>query len=75
MSEPPKPGSTPDRSLRTILLVGGWGAATVLVAYLISRGNLAVFVGVMLLIGIAQRVAAVYVVRRHGETAPPWWRI
>ena len=69
------PGRPADRSLRTMLLVGAWGAATAVIAYLISRGNLAVFIGVMLLIGIAQRVAAVYVVRRRGATAPPWWRI
>lgn len=69
------PRGGPDRSLRTLLLVGAWGAATVGIAYLISRGNLAVFVGVMVAIGIAQRVAAVYVVRRRGGTAPPWWRV
>lgn len=69
------PGRGPDRSLRTLLLVGAWGAATVVIAYLISGGNLVVFIGVMVLIGVAQRVAAVYVVRRRGEAAPPWWRI
>jgi hypothetical protein len=68
-SRPPRP--TP----RTLLGVAAWGAATALIAYLVSGGNLAIFVAVMLLIGIAQRIAAVHIVRRRGLPAPPWWRI
>jgi len=33
-----------------------------------------VFVAVMVVLGIAQRVAAVAIVRRRGER-PPWWGI
>lgn len=63
-----------DPSLGTMVVVGSWGAATTVVAYLVSGGNVPTFIGVMLLIGVAQRLATAHVVRRRGEGAPPWWK-
>ena len=67
----PPPRTTP----RTLLGVGAWGAATAVIAYLVSGGNLAIFAAVMLLIGVAQRIAAVHIVRRRGQQPPRWWEI
>jgi len=38
-------------------------------------GTLGVFVAVMVVLGIAQRIAAVAIVRRRGERPPRWWGI
>jgi hypothetical protein len=53
--------ATPPRrpTPRTLLLVAAWGAATTVVAYLISGGNIPLFIAAMVAIGIGQRFVAV----------------
>lgn len=58
---------------KTLLAVGLWGATTTVFAYLLSFGNLAVFVVLLLIIGVAVRVLAYRIVKRRGEKPPPWW--
>ena len=60
---------------RTLLLVAAWGATTTVVAYLISGGNLVLFVIAMFAIGIVQRVVAVRVTRQGGGQPPRWWQV
>ena len=73
MNDGPVPHPRPTR--RVILTVAAWGATTVVVAYLLSRGNLVAFVLIVVAIGIAQRVLAVRAFRRRGHDAPKWWTI
>jgi hypothetical protein len=60
---------------RTLLAVAAWGTVTTTAAYLISGGSIAIFIAVVLAVGIAQRVAAVHLARRRGQHPPRWWRI
>lgn len=72
------PGPTrpsPRPTLRRLLVVGAWGAATTVLAHVVSGDTLGVFVAVMVVLGIAHRIAAVAIVRRRGERPPPWWGI
>jgi hypothetical protein len=67
------PRSRPD--LRTLLLVGAVGAATVLIAYGLARGSPIWFVVWLAIIAFAQRVGAYWVVRHRGHQPPRgWWR-
>jgi len=73
--------SHPDRTLLDAaalcrhLLGGGFGARLPRRAPCCAVGTLGVFVAVMFVLGIAQRIAAVAIVRRRGERPPPWWGI
>jgi hypothetical protein len=58
-----------------LLLVAAWGAATTVVAYLISGGDIPLFVGAMVAIGIGQRFVAVRMARRRGLRPPRWWKL
>lgn len=69
----PEPPSRP--TLRTLVGVGAWGAITTVLAYLISRGNIPIFIVAMLVIGVLQRVIAVRIARQRGDNASQWWKI
>jgi hypothetical protein len=60
--------------VRTLVFVGLFGAATTVIAYVISGGSLLVFVAAMVLIGVLLRVGAYALVRSRGEQPPRrWW--
>ncbi len=69
-----EPRRLPPLTPRTMLRVAAWGAATTLIAYLLSGGSIPWFIAWMLVIGITQRLVAYWIVRRRGEHPPPhWW--
>ena len=69
-----RPGTLLDAAaLCRHLLGGGFGARLARRAPCCAVGTLGVFVAVVL--GIAQRIAAVAIVRRRGERPTPWWGI
>jgi hypothetical protein len=61
--------------VRTFVSVGLFGAATSVIAYVISGGSLLVFVAAMVVIGILLRVGAYALVCSRGEQPPRRWRL
>jgi hypothetical protein len=69
---------TPNRrrpTLGAVFAVAAWGAATTVIAYLISGGSIPLFVAALLALGIAQRMLAVRFARRRGGHPPRWWKL
>jgi len=51
---------------RGLIFAAVYGAVTVTVAYLLSRGSLLWFIGIMVAFGVAVRLWALWYRRRHG---------
>ena len=52
------------RDPRTLLAVGLWGGITTVVAYLLSFGSILLFIALMIVFGVALRLAAFIVTKR-----------
>lgn len=75
MTGPGLPRPSPRPTLRTLLVVGGVGRGHHGAGLCGLGATLGVFVAVMVVLGIAQRIAAVAIVRRRGERPSRWWGI
>jgi hypothetical protein len=62
------------RTWKSLVGVGLWGAATTLLAYVLSFGSLQLFLIFMLVIGLLVRLLAFGVARARGQELPRgWW--
>jgi len=72
-----KPTSTGDHAdtldARRLLIVSAWGAATTVLAWLVSGGSILWFIVAIVVIGVSQRLVARYVWLRSGQPLPRWW--
>jgi hypothetical protein len=61
-----QPPRRPPPNAKTLLIVGGIGAMTATLAYVIGRGNPLGMIAVFAVIGVGQRVWAHHYRKRHG---------